>query len=98
MLPRGAFVINAGRGGSLVEAALLAALDSGQIAGAARDVFEQEPLPRDHAFWDHASVTVTPHVASLSNPQAVVAHVTRNIERIEKSEAPVGLVDREKRY
>lgn len=98
MLPRGAFVINAGRGGSLVEADLLAALGSGQIAGAALDVFEQEPLPQGHPFWDHKHVTVTPHVASLSDPKAVVAHVTRNIERIEKSEAPVGLVNRKRKY
>lgn len=98
MLPRGSFVINAGRGGSLVEADLLAALGSGHIAGAALDVFEHEPLPPGHPFWDHADVYITPHAASLSNPQAVQDYVTRNIARIEKGDVPEGLVDRMKRY
>lgn len=98
MLPRGSFVINAGRGASLNEADLLAAMESGQIAGAALDVFEHEPLPSGHAFWDHDDVYVTPHVASLSNPQAVVDHVTCNIARIEQGDSPVGLVDPQKRY
>jgi glyoxylate/hydroxypyruvate reductase A len=98
LLPRGAFVINAGRGGSLVEEDLLAALESGQIAGTALDVFEQEPLPEGHPFWDHEQVYVTPHIASLSNPQALTAYVTRNIERLEMGEAPEGLIDRQKSY
>ena len=55
-LPRGAFVINAGRGGHLVEEDLLAALESGQVAGALLDVFRSEPLPDDHSFWDHPRV------------------------------------------
>lgn len=98
MLKPGAFVINAGRGASLNEADLLAALESGQIAGAALDVFEHEPLQPGHAFWDHPQVFVTPHVASLSNPEALTAHVRRNIARIERGEAPDGLVSRDKRY
>src|SRR3546814_4118617 len=55
-LPRGAAVINVGRGGQLVEGDLLAALDSGQISGATLDVFQQEPLPADHPFWEHPRV------------------------------------------
>lgn len=98
MLKPGAFVINAGRGASLNEADLLAALESGQIGGAALDVFEHEPLPPGHAFWEHRDIVVSPHVASLSNPEALTSHVTRNIARIERGEAPDGLVGREKRY
>lgn len=65
LLPRGATVINAARGSLMNEADLLAALDSGHIAGAALDVFETEPLPPDSPFWTHRLVTITPHVASF---------------------------------
>lgn len=98
MLEPGGFVINAGRGASLVEADLLAALKSGQIAGAALDVFEEEPLPEGHPFWAHPQVFVTPHVASLSNPISLTDHVTRNIVRIEQGAEPFGLVDRARGY
>jgi len=63
-LPKGACVINCARGQHLVDDDLLAALDNGQIKQATLDVFHVEPLPRDHPFWGHPSVTVTPHVAS----------------------------------
>src|SRR3546814_14100269 len=62
-LPRGAAVINVGRGGQLVEGDLLAALDSGQISGATLDVFQQEPLPAAHPFWEPPRVLMTPHTA-----------------------------------
>lgn len=98
MLEDGAYVINAGRGASLVEADLLACLESGRIAGAALDVFEQEPLAEGHAFWTHPRVFVTPHAASLSNPVSIADHVMRNIARIERGAVPIGLVDRERGY
>ncbi|WP_108485086.1 2-hydroxyacid dehydrogenase [Oceaniglobus ichthyenteri] len=63
-LPKGACVINCARGGHLVDDDLLAALGSGQIKQATLDVFHIEPLPKDHAFWTHPAITVTPHVAS----------------------------------
>ena len=53
LLPRGAFLVNGARGGHVVQPDLLAALDSGQVAAAALDVFEPEPLPADHPFWGH---------------------------------------------
>src|SRR5262249_32663936 len=68
LMPRAAMVVNVGRGGHLVEADLLAALDSGQIGGAALDVFATEPLPADHPFWRHPRVIVTPHIAAMTNP------------------------------
>ena len=80
-LPRGAFVINAGRGELVNESHLIEALDSGQIAGAALDVFDQEPLPSEHRFWHHSAVTLTPHIASLTNPTTAAQFVAENIER-----------------
>jgi glyoxylate/hydroxypyruvate reductase A len=68
----GAVFINAGRGGQTDEAALLAALDSGHLIGAAIDVFAQEPLPVDSAFWRHPRVLLTPHDAAEASPQALV--------------------------
>lgn len=62
-MPRGSFVVNVGRGGVLDEQALLAALASGQVAGAHLDVFEQEPLAPDSPFWDLPNVLVSPHNA-----------------------------------
>ena len=92
-LPAGAYVINAARGGHVVEADLRAALDSGHIAGAALDVFHQEPLEDNSPFWDHPKVLVTPHIASLSSPQSAAADIGENIRRIRRGETPKDLVD-----
>lgn len=79
-LPRGARLVNVGRGAHLVEADLLAALDDGRIASAVLDAFVQEPLPADHPFWHHPRITVTPHVATRTRPEAIArqthAHLT----------------------
>lgn len=74
-LPRGAHLVNVGRGEHLVEADLLAALDSGQLAAATLDAFAQEPMPPAHAFWKHPRITVTPHIATRT-PAAVIARQT----------------------
>jgi glyoxylate/hydroxypyruvate reductase A len=63
-MPRGAHVINVGRGATLVDEDLLAALDQGQLASATLDVFRVEPLPPGHPFWSHPKITVTPHIAA----------------------------------
>jgi len=65
-LPRGAFIVNLGRGGHLVEEDLIPALDDGLLAGATLDVFRHEPLPPGHPFWSDRRITITPHVASLA--------------------------------
>ncbi len=97
-LPEGAYVINCARGGHLVEDDLLAALDSGRLAGAALDVFRAEPLPREHPFWRHPKVVVTPHIASLTVPRTAIPHIVENIRRIENGQPPTNQVSRERGY
>jgi glyoxylate/hydroxypyruvate reductase A len=97
-MPRGACLINVGRGGHLVEADLLAALASGQIAEATLDVFAEEPLPDDHPFWGHARITVTPHIAALTQPRTAVAMIAENIRRSGEGQPPLHQVDRSRGY
>ena len=80
-LPRGARLVNVGRGAHLVEADLLAALDRGQVASAVLDAFVQEPLPPDHPFWRHPRITVTPHVASRTRPEAIARQTHTHLAR-----------------
>ena len=92
-LPEGALVINVARGGHLNETDLIAALDSGHLAGAVLDVFEHEPLAPDNPLWRHAKVTVTPHVAAISQPAVVLAYVRDGIAAFERGERPATVVD-----
>lgn len=92
-LPKGAHVVNIARGGHVVDADLLAALDSGQIASATLDVFNQEPLPADHPYWRHPKVRVTPHIAGQSNPRTAAAGVADNVRRLRASETLHDLID-----
>jgi glyoxylate/hydroxypyruvate reductase A len=93
LLPRGAFLLNAARGGHVVDSALLEALASGQVAGAALDVFDPEPLPPEHPYWDHPQVVMTPHAASITIPGSVAPQVVDNLRRLRRGEAPINLVD-----
>lgn len=97
-LPDGASLINAARGGHLVEDDLLAALESGRIAHATLDVFRTEPLPDDHPFWDHPAVTVTPHNASITDPRSVVSQILENVARAEAGRPLLHTVDRAAGY
>ncbi|MBW4706239.1 glyoxylate/hydroxypyruvate reductase A [Roseobacter sp. YSTF-M11] len=97
-LPKGAFIINPGRGPLIDDAALLAALDSGHIAHATLDVFRIEPLPQDHPFWAHPGVTVTPHVAAETRPITASRVIAENIRRGEAGEPFLLLVDRSRGY
>lgn len=92
-MPRGAFIINGARGGHVVDADLLAALDAGHIAGAALDVFEPEPLPATHRYWSHPSVIMTPHAASITIPESAAPQVVANIRRALQGEPIQNLVD-----
>jgi len=97
-LPEGAVVINAARGGHVIDDDLIRALDDGPLAAAVLDVFHTEPLARDHAFWDHPKVTVTPHMASLTVPETAALVVTENIRRIRAGQPPEPVVDPETGY
>ena len=97
-LPRGAKLINCGRGGTVDEAALLAALDDGQIAEATLDVFETEPLPADHPFWGMEQVLVLPHIASIAVPEIACRDVVANIRRLRAGETLLNVVDRARGY
>jgi glyoxylate/hydroxypyruvate reductase len=97
-LPRGACLVNLGRGAHLVEADLLAALDAGHLRHAVLDVFQTEPLPAAHAFWRHASVTVLPHVAALTDRASAAAVVAENLRRLQAGEPLLHLVDRARGY
>ena len=97
-LPAGAAVINAARGEHLVEADLLAALDSGQVGGTSLDVFDTEPLPAEHPFWRHPRVLVTPHVASITVPDSAAKAVVDNIRRYEAGEGLENVVDLDQGY
>jgi glyoxylate/hydroxypyruvate reductase A len=86
-------LINVGRGPHLDEADLLEALQSGQIAGATLDVATVEPLPREHPFWGHPRILITPHVAGTSIPMQAVGNIAANIRRALKGEALKNEVD-----
>jgi glyoxylate/hydroxypyruvate reductase A len=92
-LPRGAYVINMARGGHVVDDALLGALDSGHVSGAALDVFNTEPLPADHRYWTHPLVHVTPHVAGATNPRTASPGVIENIRRLRAGQPLINTVD-----
>jgi glyoxylate/hydroxypyruvate reductase A len=97
-LPRGAGLINAGRGRHLVEADLLAALESGQLSAAILDVFREEPLPPAHPFWSHPRVVVTPHVAADTHPPTAVAIIAAAIRDLDAGRPLANLIDRERGY
>jgi glyoxylate/hydroxypyruvate reductase A len=100
-MPRGAHVINVGRGGTIVDEDLVAALDSGQLASATLDVFRVEPLPPEHPFWSHPKVTVTPHIAAPTPYGPASAQIVAGLKRLEGGEAPrdlPGYVDRAAGY
>lgn len=93
-LPRGAAILNPGRGSLIDDAALLAALGSGQVGQATLDVFRIEPLPAGHPFWAHPRVTVTPHIAADTRPETAAAVIAENIRRLGAGEPLLHLVDR----
>lgn len=97
-LPRGSYVVNLARGAHLVEDDLLAALDSGQLAGAALDVFAREPLPSDHPFWRHPKVVVTPHVATIATPETAASQIVENLRRARAGRPLENVVGRERGY
>lgn len=101
LLPAGSHLINIGRGATLVDEDLLAALDSGQLASAVLDVFRDEPLPAAHPFWHHPKVTVTPHLSGPTPREPAVRQIAAAIAQMEAGAPPSslpGYVDRERGY
>ena len=97
-LPKGCFIINMGRGGHVVDEDLLAAIDSGHLAGAALDVFNTEPLPADHPYWTHPKVHITPHMAGYTNPRTASPGVIENIKRLRAGQPLTNTVDPKSGY
>ena len=97
-LPPGAGLVNAGRGGHLVEADLIAALDAGQLSAAVLDVFREEPLPPEHPFWHHPRIVITPHVAGVTNPATAAPIIIDTIRRFESGQPLRNRVDPERGY
>lgn len=97
-LPRDAFVMNVARGGHLIESDLIAAIDSGHLSGATLDVFQAEPLPETSPLWSHPKVTVTPHVAAISDPRIAAGQVIDAITRDKAGKPLENLVDMERGY
>jgi len=97
-LPCGAGLVNAGRGGHLVEADLILALDSGQLSGAALDVFREEPLPQGHPFWHHPRIIVTPHIAAETHPPTAARIVGDAIRRFAAGQPVPNIVDLARGY
>lgn len=98
LAPRGAGLINAGRGDLIDDAALLAALDAGALSSATLDVFREEPLPADHPFRRHPRVTVTPHVASATRPGTAAQAVAAQAARLSRGQPLANVVDRAAGY
>jgi len=97
-LPKDAVFINCARGGHVIDADLIRALDGGHIRHAVLDVFHTEPLPADNPFWTHPKVTVTQHMASLTVPASASEWMAENIKLIEAGKPPLNTVDLNRGY
>ncbi|MGR3660879.1 MAG: 2-hydroxyacid dehydrogenase [Paracoccaceae bacterium] len=98
LLPKGAMILNPGRGALIDDGALLAALGTGQVGHATLDVFRTEPLPKDDPYWSHPNVTVTPHIASETRADTSSQVIAENIRRFEAGEPMKFIVDRKAGY
>ena len=97
-LPKGAAFINLGRGDHVVEADLIAALDSGHLAAATLDVYPVEPLPKDSPLWRHPKITVMPHVARRLVPEQIAARICTIIRDFRAGIPLAQAVDRKRGY
>ncbi|MBM3650199.1 MAG: glyoxylate/hydroxypyruvate reductase A [Alphaproteobacteria bacterium] len=94
----GAHLINAARGGHVVEADILAALGTGRLAGATLDVQRDEPMAPGHPFWTHPKVSITPHIATITHPRFCAAQVIETYRRVEAGLPLHNVIDRTRRY
>ena len=92
-MPAGSFLVNVARGVHLVEPDLVEAIKSGQIKEAYLDVFQEEPLPLNHPFWNYSQIVITPHVASITNQDNAAAIIAENYRRLKKGKELLYEVD-----
>lgn len=97
-LRKPAFLINAARGEHLVEEDLIYALDTGLIGHAVLDVFTREPLPDSHPFWGRKKITITPHIASVTDPKEAAQIIVENYKRLLSGMDLLYEVNKEKKY
>ncbi|WP_157265439.1 2-hydroxyacid dehydrogenase [Azohydromonas aeria] len=98
LLPEGASLVNLARGGHVVEADLLAALDSGHLRHAVLDVFQAEPLPSENPFWRHPRVTLLPHAAALTDARSAAAVAAANVRAVLAGDTPAHRVEIRRGY
>jgi glyoxylate/hydroxypyruvate reductase A len=91
-------VINVARGAHLVDDDLIALLDSCHLAGATLDVFRTEPLPPEHAFWQHPKITLTPHTSARTLRSESVAQIVGKMVALQRGEPVAGRVDQQRGY
>lgn len=94
------YIVNVARGKVIDTDALIAALTKGQIAGAALDVTDPEPLPKDHALWQAPNVFITPHVSWQSQErwQRALGMLEKNLERLNSGEPLINKVNKDHHY
>lgn len=97
-LQPGAYVINVGRGGHLVDADLIAQIDAGHVSGAMLDVFREEPLPAGHPFWQHEKIILTPHTSARTLARDSVAQIVGKLAALSRGEPVTGRVDLRRGY
>ena len=97
-LPKNAFLINVGRGEHVVDKDLIDSLNTSMLSGAFLDVFREEPLPKEHPFWSHSKIQITPHVASLTNVKRATEQIAENYRRFLNNEELLNIVSLEKGY
>jgi len=97
-LPKNAFLFNVGRGEHLVDEDLIDLLNTSMLSGAFLDVFREEPLPKEHPFWNHSKIQITPHIASLTNVETAIDQITENYKRFLKKEELLNIVSLKKGY
>ena len=93
-----AILINVGRGKHLNEDDLILAIEKSQIKEAYLDVFDVEPLPINHPFWDNESIYITPHIASITNPSTAILQVVENYKHLKENHSLLNVVDISKEY
>lgn len=93
-----AYLVNVARGSHLIEEDLIYGLDTGVLEGATLDVFEEEPLPSNHLFWNRPKIMITPHIASITDPEEAAKVIVENYKRSLSGMDLMFEVDREKGY